>query len=178
MLELGHTVGQISEESAPHHASSPFATSWGTDISLPLPCLLCQAFTELQDSHLNKDCVISGQSSVTHPENKSPSRAALSCGFGRHRICTHWHRGAGRGQEVHSELPFPSLCCVSKMNCPFLYLQQHPHKCSSCPAHRRPQIHCSRSKEWIWGYLLSLLPQPHLQAPSFLICTTHSGAGY
>lgn len=32
-----HTSGQISEESAPHHAGPHFAIPWGTDISPPLP---------------------------------------------------------------------------------------------------------------------------------------------
>lgn len=170
-----HTSGEISEESAPHCAGPPFATPWGTDTSPPLSCLLCQAFAELQDSHLNKGCVTSAQSSVTRPENNSPSRAALSCGFGRHRICTHWHRGAGRGQEVHPELPFPSLCCAFKRNSHFLYLQQRPQKISTCLAHTRLHIHCSRSKEWIRGCVLSLLPRPLLQAPSYLLHPLWSG---
>lgn len=35
---------------------------WRTDTSPPLPCLLCQAFAELQDGHLNNHCGISAQS--------------------------------------------------------------------------------------------------------------------
>lgn len=54
-------------------------------------------------------------------------------------------------QEEPSRLPFPSPSSAFKRIDPFSYLLQCPPKCSTRPAHRgaarRPQTHCSKSKE-------------------------------
>lgn len=62
-----HASGQICEEPAPHvthqHAGPPSAPILGTATCPPLPCLLCSTFAKLHNGRLNKDCVISAQSS-------------------------------------------------------------------------------------------------------------------
>ena len=178
-----HISGQICEEPAPHvthrHAGPSSAPIWGTATCPPLPCLLCYTFAELHDSRLNKDCVISAQSSESLTQQTRllaglPYLAAL-VGTG------YAHTGLS-GQTEGRGCPQGSrflLCCAFKRIGPFSYLLPCPQKCSTCPAHRgaarRPQTHCSRSKEEM-GYLLCLLPKPCCRP--LLICTTHLTAGY
>lgn len=79
------------------------------------------------NSRLNTDCVVSAQSArVSRSANTSPCRTALSCSFGRHRVCTHRHIRADRGHRVPSRLLFPSLCCSFERIGPFSYLLHRP----------------------------------------------------
>lgn len=101
------TSGQICEEPA------PYVMHWGHyvgDSHLPtstLPALLhlCRAAQRPFKQGL---CNFSTELRVTCSANTSPCKTALSCSFGRHRVCPHWHTGAEG--TLKAPVSFSLLC--------------------------------------------------------------------